>query len=106
MIMQQTIHKIAEELKSNISEKYKLRELKIFGSSARGDRRADSDIDVFILLPEVNREIEENLFDMAYDLELKYDCLIDLLVFDEELLKGRFVSAPIFKEILNEGLIV
>jgi len=45
--------------------------MKIFGSSTHGDRRADSDIDVFIHLPHVNRLIEEQLFDIAYDFELK-----------------------------------
>ena len=59
--MEQLIRKIVKELKTKISDKYKLHEVRIFGSSARGDRRAGSDIDVFVRLPQVNRQIEEPL---------------------------------------------
>ncbi|MCK4729570.1 MAG: nucleotidyltransferase domain-containing protein [Desulfobacterales bacterium] len=55
--MEQLIHKIVKDLRTNISAKYKLHEMRVFGSSARGDRRADSDIDVFVRLSQVNREI-------------------------------------------------
>ena len=74
--MDKKIQKIAKELKAKIGSKYEIDDLKVFGSSARGDRREDSDIDVYVLIPEVNRQIEEDLFDIAYDLELRYDCLI------------------------------
>jgi len=57
--MDKKVHKIVSELKSKIAFKYKLKELKVFGSTARGDRRDDSDIDVYILISEVNRKLEE-----------------------------------------------
>ena len=75
--MDKKIQKIAKELKAKIGSKYEIDDLKVFGSSARGDRREDSDIDVYVLIPEVNRQIEEDLFDIAYDLDLRYDCLSD-----------------------------
>ena len=37
--------KIVEELKRRIIEKYKLQDIRIFGSSVRGEQREDSDID-------------------------------------------------------------
>ncbi len=49
--MDQEIQKIVTELKTKISDKYSLHEIKVFGSTARGDRRPDSDIDVFVHLP-------------------------------------------------------
>ena len=104
--MEQLIHKIVKELKTKISDKYELHEVRIFGSSASGKRRADSDIDVFVRLPEVNRQIEENLFDIAYELELKYDCLIDLIVFSDEALKGQYAQTPLYREVLSEGAVV
>ncbi len=102
--MDKKIQKIAKELKAKIGSKYEIVDLKVFGSSARGDRREDSDIDVYVLIPEVNRQIEEDLFDIAYDLELRYDCLIDLIVFDKKSLKGKFASTPIYEKVLSEGL--
>ncbi len=104
--MEQLIRKIVKELKTKISDKYKLHEVRIFGSSARGDRRAGSDIDVFVRLPQVNRQIEENLFDIAYELELKYDCLIDLIVFSDEALNGQYAETPIYQKVLSEGMVV
>ena len=104
--MEQLIRKVVKELKTKISDKYELHEVRIFGSSARGDRRAGSDIDVFVRLPQVNRQIEENLFDIAYELELKYDCLIDLIVFSDEALKGQYAETPIYQKVLSEGMVV
>lgn len=104
--MERLIQKVLKELKKNIADKYELHEMRVFGSTARGDRRTDSDIDVFVQLPKVNRQIEEKLFDIAYELELNYDCLIDLIVFSDESLKGRFAGTPIYEKVLSEGTIV
>jgi hypothetical protein len=54
----------------------------------------------------VNRQIEEDLFDMAYDLELKHDCLIDLIVVDDRDLSGVQGTAPIYEKIRAEGAAV
>ena len=104
--MEQKIRKIINELKENISNKYKLQEMRIFGSTARGERTLDSDIDIFVCLAEVNREIEEDLFDIAYELELKYDCIIDIFVFDEKIRSGVYAQLPIYQNILKEGIFV
>ena len=105
-MMEKLIYNIVKELKARIANKYELHEMRIFGSSARGDRRLDSDIDVFVHISQVSRQIEENLFDIAYELELKYDCLIDLIVFSDEALKGRYAEAPLYHEVLSEGMVV
>jgi len=102
--MHYKIRKIVDELKENISKKYNLKELRVFGSSARGDRKKDSDIDVFVCLSNVNRKIEEDLFDIAYELELKYDCIIDLFVFDQSVYEGVNSYIPVCRNILKEGV--
>lgn len=104
--MDKLIYKIVKELKAKISDKYELNEIRIFGSTARGDRRLDSDIDVFVRLSQVNRQIEEDLFDIAYELELKYDYLLDLIIFSDEALKGLYSRTPIYQNILVEGKVV
>jgi len=50
--MDSEIQKIVSELKETISKKYDLQELRLFGSSARGERKKDSDIDIFVCLLE------------------------------------------------------
>lgn len=104
--MEKEIYKIVKELKSKIKSKYTLNEFKVFGSSARGDRRKNSDIDIFIRIPVASRQIEEDLFDIAYDLELKYDCLIDLIVLDDRFLASQNASLPIYQKAMSEGLSV
>ena len=104
--MNESINNIVNELKTKISEKYDVNEMRLFGSSARGDRRADSDIDVFILLPDVNRQIEESLFDIAYELELEHDCLIDLIIFSDDTVKNKCSGSPIYQKVLKEGAII
>ena len=104
--MEKLIYNIVKELKARISDKYELHEMRIFGSSARGDRRLDSDIDVFVHIAHVNRQVEENLFDIAYEMELKYDCLIDLIVFGDEELKGRYAGTPLYNEVISGEAVV
>jgi predicted nucleotidyltransferase len=106
MKMKKKIEQIVSELKVQISCKYSIKEMRVFGSSARGDRKLESDIDVFVHLSYVNRQIEEDLFDMAYDLELKHDCIIDMIVVDDSVLSGARGTAPIYEKILVEGAAV
>jgi len=102
--MEQWIVHIIEELRLRIARKYPIRDLRVFGSSVRGDRKTTSDIDVLVCLAELNRTIEEDLFDIAYDLELEYDCLIDLIAVSVQDLEGMIGSAPIYENILREGV--
>lgn len=104
--MDQKNHLIVEELRSRIAKKYTILDLRVFGSTARGDSRINSDIDVLVCLPEMNRTIEEDLFDIAYDLELECDCLIDLIAVSVQDLKGQMGSAPIYEKILSEGIAI
>ena len=103
VLMEVRTKKIAEELKRRIIEKYKLQDIRIFGSSVRGKQREDSDIDIFVHLDHSSWHIEEDLFDISYDIELKYDCLIDLIIVDDKDIKGKIGRAPIYETILSEG---
>ena len=105
-MMEKLIYNIVKELKTRIADKYELHEMRIFGSSARGDRGLDSDIDVFVHISQASRQIEEDLFDIAYELELKFDCLIDLIVFGDEELKGRYAETPLYYEVISGGEVV
>jgi predicted nucleotidyltransferase len=104
--MDTRIRLILEELRSRIAAKYAITDFRVFGSSVSGDRRVGSDIDVLVCLHELDRTIEEELFDIAYDVELEHDCLIDLIAISEQDIKGRIGSAPIYGQIMAEGLTV
>ncbi len=104
--MDKKIRKIVNELKENISNKYELQEMRLFGSTAREDRKKESDIDIFVRLLKVNQKIEEELFDMAYDLELKYGYSIDLFVFDNTINDGINAYIPVYRNIRKDGISV
>ena len=91
---------VVRQFRQKIENKYNILDMKLFGSSARGDFSKNSDVDIMVKLPFVNRSIEEDLFDMAYDLELEYDCLIDVIVLPENF----EVSIPIYQNIEKEGV--
>ena len=46
------------------------------------------------------------MFDIAYEVELKYDCLIDLIIFSDEALRGQYAETPLYYRALSEGMIV
>jgi predicted nucleotidyltransferase len=104
--MDRKIQAVAAELKKDINAKYELLDFKVFGSSARNDRRTGSDIDIFVLLPHVERHIEEELFNIAYDIELKHDCLIDLIVFGKDGLDELLSKTPLYRQVVEEGIAI
>ena len=104
--MDQFIQQIVAELKNKISEKFDILEFIVFGSTARRERRPDSDIDVFVRLSHINRQIEEALFDIAYEVELKYDCLIDIIVFGNDAVSKKLEETPVYQKVLEEGVAV
>jgi predicted nucleotidyltransferase len=104
--MNRKIQAVVAELKRDIAAKYELLEFRVFGSTARDDRRPGSDIDIFVLLPHVERHIEEDLFNIAYELELKHDCLIDLIVFGKDGLDVLLSKTPLYRQVVEEGIAV
>jgi uncharacterized protein len=103
-MMDLKIQRVASDLKKAIETKYNLLDFKVFGSTARNERRAGSDIDIFVLLPHVERRIEEDLFNLAYDIELEHDCLIDLMVFGNEEKDVPMSKTPFYRQVLEEGV--
>ena len=93
---------ITKLFKDAVGKKYKIIEVKLFGSSARGDYSKTSDIDIMVRLPNVDRKIEEDLFNIAYDLELEYDCIIDIIVLPQNLEH----VIPLYQNIIKEGVAI
>lgn len=57
--------------------------LVIFGSRARGDYHAESDIDVAIIIRGLTRELKNQVLDMVAEIELKYIMPISTLILSE-----------------------
>jgi len=93
---------ITKQFRQTVENKYSVIEMKLFGSFARGDYSKTSDIDLMVRLPKVDRNIEEDLFNIAYDLELEHDCVIDVIVLPQDL--GNNIM--IYQNIQKEGIAI
>lgn len=102
MTYKDEIAAITKQFRQIVESKYDVIEMKLFGSFARGDYSKKSDIDLMVRLPKVDRSIEEDLFNIAYDLELQYDCVIDVIVLPENL--GNNIM--IYQNIQKEGIAI
>ncbi|MFH0974581.1 MAG: nucleotidyltransferase domain-containing protein [Spirochaetota bacterium] len=102
MTIENEIGLIIKQLKENVERKYHIVDMKLFGSSARGDSSKSSDIDILIKLPIVNRSIEEDIFDIAYELELEHDCIIDVIVVPETV----NINIPLYHNVEKEGIAI
>ena len=94
-----------KELNAILSERYALSDFRIYGSKAAGTDVPCSDIDVMIVLEQIFPEIESQLDDTIFDINLKYDCLISAIFFSlDELQEGPFGESPIYKKAISEGI--
>lgn len=91
--------------KELLADRYPLLDARIFGSKIRGDDTAQSDIDLMIELAEVTPEIESEIYDMAFDVNLENDCFISVVIFSKnEIETGPMSQSPIYKTIMKEGV--
>jgi len=95
---------IVHEFKKAVSEKYVLSDMWLFGSNARGDATEESDIDIFLQVAHLTKDTEQDVYNIAYDLELKYDCLIDVIVLSDTVVKTHAPHLPIYHNIIREGV--
>jgi predicted nucleotidyltransferase len=100
------IQPILQELKARLQELYgeRLKGLYLFGSYARGDAHADSDIDVALVLDDFEREIPEidRAGDASAELGLKYNCSISIIPVRERQLRAAETS--LLRNVQREGV--
>lgn len=95
---------IVHEFKQAVNAKYPVSDMRLFGSNARGDATGESDIDIFLQVADLTTDIEQDVYNMAYDLELKYDCIIDVILLSDSVVKRHADCLPIYRNILREGV--
>ena len=79
--------------------------LYLFGSVARGDFNSESDIDILVLLPvNLTYSLEEEIFNIAYDIELEYDVIFGIIVYSSNFwFSQKANTMPLFQHIQEEG---
>lgn len=103
--IKQAINKLKEKLIAKFGSDI---EIYLFGSFVRGDYQTYSDIDILVLVPfELNNSIEEQIFDIAYDIELEHDVVFGVVVYSKEYWYSQLSRVtPLYKNIQKEGITV
>lgn len=101
------IKEVLSELKFEISRRYNLLWMKLFGSMARGDFDGESDMDVLIVLKEVNWAIEKDIYEICFYIGLEHDILISPVVYSNSEINDKLTQAtPFFKTVEKEGIMI
>lgn len=97
--------KVATELKKRLSGVVELVDFKVFGSRARGDADEYSDMDVFLEVEYLDRNIKERIADITWEVGYENYMVISPLIFTrDELEHSALRSSPIVKCITEEGV--
>jgi len=97
--------KIAKELKKRLAKIVKLLDFRIFGSRARGDADEYSDMDIFLEVPIINKDLKDNISDIVWEVGFENFIVISSLIFTkDEIENSPLRASPIVKNIFEEGI--
>ena len=79
----------------------------LYGSTARGTRAEDSDVDVAILLPAgATKAMRDQMLDLVVDLELECGRVLSVLCIDYDKFAEWKDIIPFYKNIRKDGVVL
>ncbi|MGE0083408.1 MAG: nucleotidyltransferase family protein [Desulfococcaceae bacterium] len=104
-MLTETDREIAKEFKRRLSVIAPVLDICVFGSRARGEAAADSDMDVFIELETLDPELREQIFELAWEVGFETDRVITTIVTTHKQLQYGIMGAnPLIRNIEREGI--
>ncbi len=95
------------ELKKSIEQKYKLVVFKLFGSKVRGDFDSESDLDVLVVLEKLDWKTEIEIFELCFEVGLKYDLLFSPIVYAKDEYESSLNKiTPFYLSVEKEGIAI
>lgn len=98
---------ILSELKNHLNahSDNSVKDVILFGSQARGDSDENSDYDILIVLNRhYSGEDENEILDLCYDIDLKYNIILDVHILSTSELDSERGKQPIFINAVKSGI--
>ncbi|MCG8582702.1 MAG: nucleotidyltransferase domain-containing protein [Bacteroidales bacterium] len=96
---------ILEKIKTIVKAKAPLAKIYLYGSRVRGTANKDSDWDILILLNRENitSDVESELTDPLYDLEIDTGEVISPMIYSEKEWNTKYKITPFYHNVMQEG---
>jgi len=98
---------IIKELKNTLQVglNNSIKDVILFGSQASGKASDESDYDVLIVLnKDYDAKTENKIYDLCYEIELKYNIIIDVSIISTKELITKRGKQPLFISAMQKGL--
>lgn len=88
-----------------LKEEYPVERVILYGSKARGDSDADSDIDLVLVTSRpIHWRERKAIIDALFNIQMDYDVIISILIVTStDWSDGIFTAFPIYEEIMRDG---
>jgi predicted nucleotidyltransferase len=95
-----------DEIKKKVSHRFDTKTFILYGSAARGQMDAESDLDLLIVTPfPLSRFQRHEITDIVFDVNLRHDTNFSTTVVDESSWETGIVSVlPLRDEIMKDGI--
>lgn len=98
---------ILAELKNHLIQNYgnSVKDVILFGSQALGNPEKFSDYDILIVLKHAYTGQDENkILDLCYEIDLRFDILLDVHIISDKELTAIRGKQPIFTNAVKSGI--
>jgi predicted nucleotidyltransferase len=98
---------VVQTFKQRIQTLTLVKQVVVFSSRARGCHSPDSDLDIFVEIPDVTPELRQKIYTTAWEVGFDYGLVIStFLASTASLISGPLVANPLLKVIKEEGVVV
>lgn len=92
------------ELSRVFREQFGAKEVRLYGSAARDEMDEDSDIDIFLVLPEINWQIEKDIIKLCFDAELRYGRVFSAVCYSvDDIQNSPLKESPLVLNVRKQG---